>query len=227
MLLIGHRGLPDRAPQNTIDGFLAAFDAGLDGIELDVRLTRDRRAVVAHDPAPVEQLTWAQIRKRMPWVPLLTDALDAVRGRGLINMELKTARVAHEAVRAARETLGDGIRDTLTITSFEDAALREAASAAPRVQRGLLIGGDPREMLRRGDQRFVARARAVQAGVTVTEVTFLPWVASRAQRAGLKVWSWNGRGELLGSSTKVFSEQQISRSLGHGCDAAIIDSLPG
>lgn len=44
-----HRGLSARYPENTETAFRAAIDAGVDQIELDVRITRDGEAVVIHD----------------------------------------------------------------------------------------------------------------------------------------------------------------------------------
>jgi glycerophosphoryl diester phosphodiesterase len=49
-LLIAHRGARRYAPENTIAAFDLALTHGCDGIEFDVRLTGDGRAVVCHDP---------------------------------------------------------------------------------------------------------------------------------------------------------------------------------
>jgi len=48
-LVIGHRGLPKLAPENSGSGFKLAVDLGIPMVELDVRLTRDRELVVIHD----------------------------------------------------------------------------------------------------------------------------------------------------------------------------------
>src|SRR5258705_393861 len=48
-LIVGHRGVPALHQENTLAGFRHAVALGLDAIELDVRLTRDRRAIVFHD----------------------------------------------------------------------------------------------------------------------------------------------------------------------------------
>jgi len=48
-LIIGHRGSSALAPENTIAAFRLALDSGADGIEFDVRLTRDGVPVVIHD----------------------------------------------------------------------------------------------------------------------------------------------------------------------------------
>ena len=44
-----HRGLVQHAPENTIDAFRAAVEYGCEGIELDVRLSKDGVAIVVHD----------------------------------------------------------------------------------------------------------------------------------------------------------------------------------
>lgn len=47
--VFGHRGCKGLAPENTLIGFQKAIDLGLDGIELDVHLTKDHEVVVYHD----------------------------------------------------------------------------------------------------------------------------------------------------------------------------------
>ncbi len=46
-----HRGDSTRAPENTLDAFRRAVEAGAGGLELDVHLTRDGHVVVIHDPS--------------------------------------------------------------------------------------------------------------------------------------------------------------------------------
>lgn len=48
-LIIGHRGASTVAPENTMAAFREAIAVGADGIEFDVRLTRDGVPVVIHD----------------------------------------------------------------------------------------------------------------------------------------------------------------------------------
>ena len=48
-LIIAHRGLSARAPENTVAAIRMAIAAGADGVEFDVRLSRDGIPVVFHD----------------------------------------------------------------------------------------------------------------------------------------------------------------------------------
>lgn len=44
-----HRGLVQYGPENTIPAFQAAIDYGCEGIELDIRLSKDGEVIVVHD----------------------------------------------------------------------------------------------------------------------------------------------------------------------------------
>lgn len=44
-----HRGLAQAAPENTLGAFQAAVDAGYEGIEMDVLLSKDGEPIVCHD----------------------------------------------------------------------------------------------------------------------------------------------------------------------------------
>src|SRR5689334_22504376 len=48
-LIIGHRGAPVVALENTLPAFEAAIAAGADGIEFDVRLSSDGVPMIIHD----------------------------------------------------------------------------------------------------------------------------------------------------------------------------------
>ena len=79
-IVVGHRGVPALHQENTLAGFRRAVELGVPAIELDVRLTRDRHAVVLHDhdlerltgtAGHVIDLTWDQlsrlrIRRELP-----------------------------------------------------------------------------------------------------------------------------------------------------------------
>lgn len=49
MEIIGHRGAAHDAPENTLASFRLGWEQGADAVELDVRLTREGRALVIHD----------------------------------------------------------------------------------------------------------------------------------------------------------------------------------
>ena len=49
MLVIGHRGAPSRAHENTIESFKIALECNVAGLELDIQFTKDNQLVVYHN----------------------------------------------------------------------------------------------------------------------------------------------------------------------------------
>ena len=49
MQVVAHRGASDENAEHTLGAYLAALDAGADGLECDVRLTADGHLVCVHD----------------------------------------------------------------------------------------------------------------------------------------------------------------------------------
>ena len=47
--LIGHRGVKDLCPENTLESILEAFDLGLSFVEIDVKISKDRVPILLHD----------------------------------------------------------------------------------------------------------------------------------------------------------------------------------
>ena len=100
-----HRGLHSRdksVPENSIAAFRLAARAGY-GVELDVHLSRDGQVVVFHDDTlervcgvsgQVEDYTFQELQQfrlcgTEERIPLLSDVLGVIRGRGPIILELK------------------------------------------------------------------------------------------------------------------------------------------
>lgn len=78
LLNIAHRGGAGLWPENTLNAFVSAAEAGFDGAELDVQLTRDEKLVVFHDFWLNPQLCrdsqgeWVRRRGAEP-LPLIRD----------------------------------------------------------------------------------------------------------------------------------------------------------
>src|SRR5690242_14868695 len=97
-LIIGHRGAPLVALENTMASFEAAIAAGAHGIEFDVQLSRDRTPVIIHDDTltrthgvrrRVAELTGAELRGLS--VPSLREFFELMTGNDLlIYLEIKS-----------------------------------------------------------------------------------------------------------------------------------------
>jgi glycerophosphoryl diester phosphodiesterase len=111
-LVIAHRGGAKESTENTIEAFQRAGRIGADGIETDIRLTRDGVVVIYHDdifgrveglPKPLQtrlvaDMTYAELHANplapvgddssKRYVPTFEDLLTKVK-TGLLNVELK------------------------------------------------------------------------------------------------------------------------------------------
>ncbi|KAI9223315.1 PLC-like phosphodiesterase [Blastocladiella britannica] len=74
---VGHRGVAALYPENTLPSFLAALDSGADGIELDIRLSKDNEVVVLHDPTLDRTTTGTGNVRDYNWAEL--QALRAIK----------------------------------------------------------------------------------------------------------------------------------------------------
>ena len=115
-LLLGHRGvrpLPraaarseDLPAENTIAAFDYALSKGCDGFEFDVRLTRDGRSVLCHDPQldgmEVSTADYADLRHSRNEVACLEDVLARFGDRAYLDIEIKVAGHEEQVIAALR-----------------------------------------------------------------------------------------------------------------------------
>ncbi len=103
-MYIAHRGLyNDEINENTISAFDNAFNNGFDGIEFDIRLTKDKVPVIIHDSflsrvsngkGLVKNYTYNELlkynfgKKKEERIPKLTDVINRYNNKIMI-IELK------------------------------------------------------------------------------------------------------------------------------------------
>jgi glycerophosphoryl diester phosphodiesterase len=109
VLVTAHRAAHDVHPENSMAAIERAIEIGVDVIEIDTRLTKDGVVVLMHDDSvdrttdgkgKVKELTFAEIRKlRLKGadgkltdqrVPTLIEAMRAMKGKVLVDLDLKT-----------------------------------------------------------------------------------------------------------------------------------------
>jgi glycerophosphoryl diester phosphodiesterase len=153
MLIVGHRGAPWEAAENTLESFLRARLAGADGVELDVRRCATGEVVCFHDvtlqrlagaAARVRTTGWHALRRydlgRGVRLARLDDALALWASHGVVNIELKTDDVDLPAlVAAVARVLDRAPPGERIVSSFAPAALRMMRDARPAVRRGQLV----------------------------------------------------------------------------------------
>jgi len=124
--IFAHRGYSSAYPENTMIAFGKALEAGCDGIELDVQLSKDGELVVFHDESVdrttdgsglVRELRLAELREldagatfaggqgRNP-IPSLAEYLDLVGGRDIVtNIEIKNAIYRYPGIEERLATM--------------------------------------------------------------------------------------------------------------------------
>lgn len=190
---LAHRGASARAPENTLEAFRLAVEAGAGGLELDVHVTRDGEVVVIHDAT----------------VDRTTDGSGAVA-----EMELEEIQLLDAGYRFSPDGgrnfpyRGRGVRiPTLTevYASFPEARvnadIKEAQSGAEEAVLRVIrsAGAEERTLIASTEHAVVRRVRRISRGRIAT-------AASRREIAAFYVLS---RARLGALARPVYDALQV------------------
>lgn len=196
MLILGHRGAPRAAQENTLPAFRAALDLGADGVELDVRRTADGSLAICHNSVVPDGRTLLDLRRAdlPPEMPLLDAALDVLATAAIVNIEIKNwpddtdfdptdeLAAAVVALLDERGELGD---PRYVVSCFHLPTVDRVHELAPGLPTGWLVfdAREPEPLIR----------TTVEHGHTafhphVTSIT--PELVDLAHAAGLAVNTW-------------------------------------
>ena len=147
-LVLGHRGSPARAPENTMLAFRLALEEGADGVELDVQPAGDGTPVVIHDASlerttdragAVATLSWGEIaaaRAGGEPVPRLEQAAAwAAESGAWLNVEIKSAGAEAASIAAIEAA---GVLGRTFFSSFLPDVVARVGELAPHAARYLL-----------------------------------------------------------------------------------------
>lgn len=122
IVVIAHRGEHLHHPENTIEAYQAAIEAGADFIEVDVRTSSDGKLVVIHNATvdaqtngtgAVKEMTLAQIRAlrvgRHSQVPTFDEVLSFARGRIGVYVDSKQVSAADMIAALERHEMQDHV----------------------------------------------------------------------------------------------------------------------
>lgn len=202
-----HRGASGLAPENTLSAFALAEQAGADGVELDVHLSRDGVPVVIHDETLDRTTngsgavsTWTlRALKTLDaggWfgpdfsaepLPTLEDILLWADDRLRLNIEIKSA----QAGRAVLDLLTQFPRARVLISSFHHPLLFSLRQWAPELPIAFLThSGCWRVSLKRA-----IACRAESFHPPVQHVSRL--LVKACHKNGLTVYPWTADGHSL------------------------------
>ena len=161
--IVGHRGLPNKAPENSKEGYLEAVEAGADAIECDVNITKDGVLVSNHNGSvngyttdesaagAISSFTWEELSQftlkpvgeyresqfcKMEWYfQILKDNPSVV---GYVELKDGSETVVQKTVELIEEM---GVEDQVFVISFSDSALKLVRKYAPYLGTGRLASG--------------------------------------------------------------------------------------
>jgi glycerophosphoryl diester phosphodiesterase len=191
LLTIGHRGVMDVEPENTLRSFVRAEREGMDVIELDLHLSKDGALVVMHDTevdrttdgsGPIADFTLAELREldagEGERIPVFEEVLDAVKAP--LQAEIKDIAAAQALAEVIKRR---GLLNRVEVISFHDEALAEIRRLLPAVRTALVAS--------RYSTDVVHRAGTVNAGSLVLNIRRLTLeIVERARAADLRLIGW-------------------------------------
>jgi glycerophosphoryl diester phosphodiesterase len=178
-------------PENTLRSFVAAQEAGLDVIELDLHLSKDGALVVMHDTdvdrttdgtGPIAEKTLEELRAldagRGERVPVFEEVLDAVRSP--LQAEIKDMAAA----RALAEVmLSRDLVARVEVSSFHDEAIAEISRLVPGVRTALIASRYGTDVVDRA-----VEAGAATVCLNIRRITLE--VVEHARKADLRIIGW-------------------------------------
>lgn len=160
-LNIAHRGFSGKYPENTMLSFKKAVEAGCDGIENDVQLTKDGVAVICHDEKIdrttngtgfIKDYTYKELLKfdaGIRWgkefkglaIPTLDEFLNYVKDKNLyLDIELKTGVILYDGIEeiVIRKINEFGVKEKTILSSFNHYSMVKCKTIDNTVKTGLL-----------------------------------------------------------------------------------------
>lgn len=161
-LVFAHRGSKGTHPENTLAAFKEAIRLGVDGIELDVHLTKDHELVVIHDETvdrttngsgkvtdfSLEELqkldagSWFSEEFKDERIPTLSEVLELLKGTEIIlNVEIKNDVIPYKGIEEkVLRVIGDyNYNDKTIISSFNHYCIKHVKELSPKIETAILF----------------------------------------------------------------------------------------
>lgn len=218
MTVVAHRGIHHAEPENSLEAFRKAWDAGVEWCECDVRGSIEHEPFILHDAtlgrttsgegdiaqAKSESLRALSLRNgdgsvSASQLPALTDVLQCMPPAGRLLVEIKP-KVDNEVVRRTLEVCDEV---SCIVQSFDREILFQAERIRPKIRRMLLVD-DP------------AQPQVMQPGpweaINARHDKLLPEQIERLREMRLSVGVWTPN-----------EPADVRRAIGLGVDMIISD----
>ena len=159
-LVVAHRGASSLAPENTLASVRKAIELGADYCEIDVQLTKDGEVVLLHDSylkrtagiaGTLSEYTLDELRQFEvgSWfgpnfdgepIPTLTQVIRTVKGKMLLNIEIKVSREETDIVSKVVDIIhSEGITKKCIVTSFGRSEVEKVKELDPLIKTGFIF----------------------------------------------------------------------------------------
>lgn len=199
-LVIGHRGASGLVKfENSFEAFQKAIDIGCDGIECDVRKTKDDILIINHNPnigdLIIKDHTYEELNNYTTslgyTLPTLIETLKLVKDKILIDIELK--EVGYEE-KIVDEILNVLPLDQFFVRSFFDEALIKIHHINKDIRIILLTGIEhPEHLLKTRYSEVYPRRRLKKCGAYAVSPYFKEMILNypkRLTRQGYPIIVW-------------------------------------
>lgn len=217
-MVLGHRGIPEEHQENTLSGFGKAAELGIDGVELDVMLSKDDQLVVFHDDDAgrltghqglISEINWQDLKHleinesvdvgdrvihygQTERICLLQDVLEEIRGKLVVNIELKGK---HPDTGKLVGTLLKkmSMEADVFVTSFHLKPLRSLRNSCPQMAAGFAFSeeSDGWEALKQRFNRSYPGAKWVGASLSSMNIDMLSKeTIEQHHRYGCAIGGW-------------------------------------
>ena len=237
-VMIGHRGNPSQAPENSISGFLKAYENGADVFEVDVEITKDGEIVIMHDSTlnrttnytgslSVSQMTLEEIKKYNlkdksgnltdEKVPTLKEVFEEFKDKDCkIFVEFKGGNALN--IKTTCDLIKEyGMEDKVDVISFNSNFLTQTQTQIPGMSTGYLLSpagnsSTPEDALEALYSPLSA-AQNFKSTINPSQGVLSIYFTQAATDRGMTVWPW------------TFTASSSNGAFLSGCDGVTTDDM--
>lgn len=141
MKIIAHRGNSDKYKANTKEAILNSLTKEyIDGVEFDVRMTKDHKFVIHHDPFYEGKLISITRYKYLKKLPELENVLNEINSKKIIMIEIKEEIGKYKRVVYFLYKILKKYNLNFYICSFNYKLMEFFLQKHPNITTGLIIG---------------------------------------------------------------------------------------
>ena len=194
LIKIGHRGAPALAPENTLASFRKAVETGMNGIELDVQYSADKKLVVYHNwdlrtlnssNKLIKNMFYSEIKEislnedEIYKIPLLEEVLNVLSKNCIINIEIKSGYILNTGIEKNVLNIlnNHNFEQNCIISSFNPVILWRIRKLNPSILTAFLWSNkDPQLVFNTPLWAWICRPDGFHADIDYLDENLMNWI---------------------------------------------------